>query len=108
MRCNLVAAASGENTLTAITVEQMVDERLEKLPREAQRLLEIVAVGGRPLPLSVVADAAGVYEGAQALVELVVSGRFVRMGLRGGHETARDATRPPPRSAGDAPPPGAP
>jgi tetratricopeptide (TPR) repeat protein len=87
VRCNLVAAASGENTLTAITVEQMVDERLEKLPRDAQRLLEIVAVGGRPLPLSVVVDAAGVYEGAQALVELAVSGRFVRMGLRGGHET---------------------
>ncbi len=87
VRCNLVAAASGENTLTAITVEQMVHERLEKLPRQAQRLLEIVAVGGRPLPLSVVADAAGVYEGAQALVELAVSGRFVRMGLRGGQET---------------------
>jgi serine/threonine protein kinase/tetratricopeptide (TPR) repeat protein len=87
VRCNLAAAASGENTLTAITVEQMVGERLEKLPPDAQRILEIVAVGGRPLPLSVVADAAGVYEGAQALVELAVSGRFVRMGLRGGHET---------------------
>jgi hypothetical protein len=87
VRSNLAAAASGEDTLTVLTVEQMVSERLERLPPDAQRLLEIVAVGGRPLPLSVVVDAAGVYEGAQALVELAVSGRFIRTGLRGGHET---------------------
>jgi serine/threonine protein kinase len=87
VRSNLAAAASGQVTLTVLTVEQMVGERLERLPPDAQRLLEIVAVGGRPLPVSVVVDATGVYEGAQALVELAVSGRFIRTGLRAGHET---------------------
>jgi serine/threonine protein kinase/tetratricopeptide (TPR) repeat protein len=87
VRSNLAAAAAGEDTLTVLTVERMVSERLERLSQDAQRLLEIVAVGGRPLPLSIVADAAGIYEDIQGVVERVVSGRFIRTGLRGGHET---------------------
>jgi tetratricopeptide (TPR) repeat protein len=77
---------SGGGPPGVLTIEQMVGQRFERLPEAVQRLLEIIAVGGRPLPVSVVADAARIYDVPEDVVSLAASRRFVRTGLRGGHE----------------------
>ena len=48
-------------------------------------MAELVAVGGRPLPLSAVGDAAGIASTDDVLALLSLR-RFVRMGLRDGRE----------------------
>ena len=68
-----------------ITLEQMVGERLASLPEEARRLVEVIAVGGRPLPVSSVCDAARV-EGSDDLLLLLQRRHFVRVGMSGGNE----------------------
>ena len=82
-----VGASPGPADLSAATLEQMVSERSQKLPNEARRLLEVIAIEGRPVPASIAAQAAGiVVERTDELVGLLRSCRFVRGGLRGGRE----------------------
>jgi eukaryotic-like serine/threonine-protein kinase len=79
-----------------LTLEQMVGERLARLPDEARRLVEIVAVSGRPLPVSVVAEASGVQGSVNEVIAFVSARRFVRTGLRDGRdvvETSHDRFR---------------
>jgi serine/threonine protein kinase len=72
---------------TRITIEQLVEHRLALLPHEARRLVEIVAVGGRPLPLSTLGAAANV-DSAEADIAILAAQRFVRPGLNDGREVA--------------------
>ena len=71
----------------SVTLEQMIRGRLERIPGEARRLLEIIAIGGRPVRVSLVAEAAGVAAPADEIVSQLRERRFVRTGLRQGHET---------------------
>jgi serine/threonine protein kinase len=68
-----------------LTLEQVVEDRLGGLSEEARRVAEIVAVGGRPLPLSAVGEAAGVTS-IDDVVALLSQRRFVHTGLRDGRE----------------------
>jgi serine/threonine protein kinase/tetratricopeptide (TPR) repeat protein len=86
VRTNSSLAADDRTTLTVLTLDQMVAMRLDDLSSDAQRMLEIIAVGGRPLPVSLVALAAGIFDDVESAVARVVSARFARTGLRGGHE----------------------
>jgi serine/threonine protein kinase/tetratricopeptide (TPR) repeat protein len=70
---------------TGVTLEHMVAERLAGLPADARHLMELVAVGGRPLPVSTLADAAGLADTEEILSTLSMR-RFVRTGLRDGRE----------------------
>jgi hypothetical protein len=72
--------------LSAVTLEQMVSERSRQLPEDARRLLEVIAIEGRPVPVSIAASAVGVGERTDELVGLLRAHRFVRGGLRGGRE----------------------
>ena len=72
----------------AIRLEDSVAERVAQLPDEARRLLEVIGVSGRPLPVSTVCEAAGLPAGAEDALALLRSRRFVRVGLRKGHEVA--------------------
>ncbi len=76
------------DTLATLTLDQMVAQRLDRLPDDARLLLEVMAVGGRPLPVFVVAEASGV-GGAEIdkAIAAVRARRFLRTGLRDGHET---------------------
>ena len=76
----------GEVSEKAITLEESIAERVSRLPEEARRLLEVVAVGGRPLPVAVVREAAGLGKEGDTALSLAVTRRFVRVGLRDGHE----------------------
>ncbi len=73
--------------IATVTLEQMVKARLERLPERELRLLRVVAVAGRPLPVSVAADAAGIRDEVDDAIGLVRARRFVRTGIRGGVET---------------------
>jgi tetratricopeptide (TPR) repeat protein len=86
VRTNSSIAAADRSTLTVLSIEQMVGERFAKLSGDGQRLLEVIAVGGRPLPVPIAADAAGIFDDVDGIVARAVSGRFARTGLRGGHE----------------------
>ncbi len=72
--------------IVTVTLEQMVKARLERLPERELRLLRVVAVAGRPLPVSIAADAAGVRDAVDDAIGLVRARRFVRTGIRDGVE----------------------
>jgi hypothetical protein len=71
---------------SAVSLDDMLTQRAARLPADARRLLDVIAIGGRPLPVTTVADAAGTAESATQLVALLRSRRFVRTGLRAGHD----------------------
>ena len=73
--------------IATVTLEQMVKARLARLPERELRLLRIVAIAGRPLPVSVAADAAGIRDTVDDAIGLIRARRFVRTGIRGGIET---------------------
>jgi hypothetical protein len=69
-----------------ITLEQSVADRLSRLPEAQLRLLEMVAVSGRPLPIWIVGEAGGCGGEVDDAMALLGARRFVRVGLRNGHE----------------------
>jgi tetratricopeptide (TPR) repeat protein len=74
-----------------ITLEQSVSDRFERLPTGPRRLLEMVAVSGRPLPTSIVGEAGGLGTSTEDAIALLGARRFVRVGLRNGHEVVEMA-----------------
>jgi tetratricopeptide (TPR) repeat protein len=82
---SILDRAEGE-TLATLTLGQMVAQRVERLTDEARLLLEVVAVGGRPLPVSVVAQASGTGDAVEKAIAAARARRFVRTGMRDGHE----------------------
>jgi serine/threonine protein kinase len=73
-------------TLAVLSLEQMVGERLERLTDGARLLLELVAVGGRPVPVSLVAQASSIGAGLEEAINLGRSRRLLRTGLRDGRD----------------------
>jgi tetratricopeptide (TPR) repeat protein len=84
------AKASGQ-TLSLVTLDQVVSERLEQLPDHAEQLLEMVALAGRPLPVSIVAEASGLREGVDKVIALVHAQRLIHTRLRDGQEVVESS-----------------
>jgi hypothetical protein len=81
--------------LSVLTLDQMVSERMGRLTPSARALLELVAVAGRPMLVSVVAEAAEA-RSVEDDVALCVARRLLRAGLRDGRdivEIAHDRIR---------------
>jgi serine/threonine protein kinase len=78
------AFASGASG--GVTLEKMVSDRVSRLDGKARRLLEVVAVGGRPLEVSLVGTAAGLSVETEDVVDRLRARRFVRTELRDGRE----------------------
>nr|UXE45507.1 serine/threonine-protein kinase PknD [uncultured bacterium] len=80
------ASVEGADARRSLTLENLLGERVARLPDDARRLLETVAVGGCPLPVSTVGAASDTLESVNRLVALLRTRRFVRAGLRDGRE----------------------
>ncbi len=79
-------ATDPDTAAPPLTLEQIIRGRLERLTPDARRFAEIIAVGGRPLPVSVVRDAASSGPAVDPLIGELRAERFVRSGFREGHE----------------------
>ena len=86
VRSNRAQSTQTGATLGVLTLAQIVGERLARLPPGARCLAEVVAVGGRPLAFSTLADACGEVSITDDDVELLRSERIVRAGFRDGRE----------------------
>lgn len=73
-----------EEALGQATLEKAVQARLDRLPLEARQLLEVVAVAGQPLELSVAEDAAGLIDETQSALAALRAVQMLRM--RSGRE----------------------
>jgi serine/threonine protein kinase len=90
-RSNLSVSRSDTRTLAVLSLEQMVSQRLERLPDQARLLAELVAVGGRPLPIALIAQAAGMTSGVDEAIGLARMQRLLRTGLRDTKEIVEAA-----------------
>jgi eukaryotic-like serine/threonine-protein kinase len=61
-----------------ITLDGMIHTRVTQLPPEAQRLLEVVAIAGRPIATAVALRAAGLASDEYATLSLLQARRMVR------------------------------
>ncbi len=86
LRSNRASGDGGEATPPVRTLAEVLGERLARLPESTRRLAEIVAVGGRPLPLGVLAGAHGGAGAFEEHVDLLRAQRLVRDGFRDGVE----------------------
>jgi serine/threonine protein kinase len=86
-----ISPSRGHLALASVTLEQMVHDRLAALPADARLIAEIVAVCGRPLASSVAIRAACVERGADEMISLLRTSRFLRVGLRDGREVLEAA-----------------
>src|SRR5258708_26855601 len=79
-----------------VRLEQMVTERLSRIDAGARRILELIAVSGRPGPANILADASKVDDRLDEIVGLLRERRFVHAGVRDGREvieTSHDRIR---------------
>jgi len=73
--------------LKVLSVNEIMSERLERLPTPARRLAEVVAVAARPLPIAMAAQAAGITDGeANEALGLARAQRLARAAVRDGME----------------------
>ncbi|MGH7440452.1 MAG: serine/threonine-protein kinase PknK, partial [Polyangiaceae bacterium] len=86
VRSNSGALPASGARLRVATLDEMVTRRLESLSPDEQRMLEVLAVAGRPLPVAMLADACGASGRTDAAIANAGALRFVRTGLREGKE----------------------
>src|SRR5690606_30842572 len=82
--------------LPVLALDEVLWERIEQLPDEPRRLLEIAAVAGQPLKQAAACQAAGVVGGEFAALHLLRSSHLLRStgpGQQDGIETFHDQIR---------------
>src|ERR1700722_1351333 len=92
----LAPGVRAEDRSAGYTLEQMVGQRVARLSNEARQMLEIIAIGGRPMSTSVVGQACGTGDATYELIALLSARRFVHIGLHDGEdvvETRHDRIR---------------
>ena len=80
----------------ALTLDNVLRERLSRLPENGRRLLEIMAVAGRPLPQADACKAAGLLSKERGLLAELKANRLIRskgMGAEDEIETYHDRVR---------------
>jgi tetratricopeptide (TPR) repeat protein len=80
------AAALRDGSGTAVTVTEAIDRMLARLSPTARRMLELIAVAGRPVPQSAVADAAALETHEVDVLAPLSTARMVRLLEIGGHD----------------------
>jgi hypothetical protein len=74
-----LAEFGAEAPVGDVTLDAVVADRVERLPPEARRLLEVVAVSGGPVPRTSAVRAADVDAAARPAVAALRTGRLVRI-----------------------------
>ena len=69
----------------------------ERLPEEARRVLELIAISGRPLRLAELGQCAELAQDERVALALLRSGRLIRSTGAGRDRRGRDLSRPDPR-----------
>jgi len=77
---------TNDATLLRFNFAEIVGDRLERLPKGARRLAEVVAIAGRPIPLPVLAAACGEGDASDDNVELLRGEGLVRVRFREGSD----------------------
>ncbi len=85
VRANRGRTVADEATLVLMTLDEVVGQRLARLPEKALGILELVAVAGRPLPASLLATASELGDISDA-VAVLADRRLARTGVRDGRE----------------------
>jgi eukaryotic-like serine/threonine-protein kinase len=70
------SAASSDSS--AIALDDVLWKRIERLPDEPRRVLELVAISGQPLGLEIIADCAQLVEDERLSLALLASSRLIR------------------------------
>jgi hypothetical protein len=92
----VVPGAYAEVETPVFTIEQMVGQRVARLPNDARQVLEMIALGGRPMSASLVGRACQTGDATYEIVALLSARRFIHIGLRDGDdvvETRHDRIR---------------
>ena len=71
-------AMSAGGRIQAITVGEMIEANIHRLPEGARSLLETLSVAARPLPARVAFRASGIQENGPSLVSVLRSANFLR------------------------------
>jgi eukaryotic-like serine/threonine-protein kinase len=82
---DVLAVRPDNVTETGITLDGVIRERVSRLPETARRLLEIVAVAGRPVAFSVAREAAEL-ESRENVLEVLRVGHLIRTRGTAGRE----------------------
>jgi hypothetical protein len=81
---------------TAVALDDVLWARIRRLPEEARRVLEVIAVSGRPLRLDLIGRCADLAQDERVSLALLRSGRLIRSTGRVGNdeiETYHDRIR---------------
>ncbi len=70
----------------AVRLDDLLLARMSRLTDDGLRLLEIVAVSARPVPVTIAGQAAQIHANLEETVSALRDRRFVRRGFRGGQE----------------------
>jgi hypothetical protein len=82
----LVPTPYVESQPVSYTLDQMVGDRVARLPNNARHMLGIIAVCGRPMPTSVIGRACESGDATYEIVSLLSARRLVQIGLRNGDD----------------------
>ena len=92
----LQAASGSPSHTTTIALDDVLWTRIRRLPEEARRVLEIIAVSGQPLGLETISRCADVEQDERVSLAMLLSGRLIRSTGRVGSdeiETYHDRIR---------------
>jgi len=80
------ASADGVDSPQTLTLDEVLWRRVERLPEGGRRLLELVAVAGRPIETRLACQAAGVTGDERSVLSALRVGRFIRGATAGASE----------------------
>jgi len=73
------ACADGLNLKNPLTLDEALWQRIQQLPEDPRRLLEIVAVAGRPIGVEEASSAAGLTTNVRIALPVLRTGRLIRI-----------------------------
>ena len=98
-------ASSGQRIAgrAKLVLDEVLWSRIRRLPAEARRVLELIAISGRPLRLVELGRCVEQAQDERSSLALLRAGRLIRSTGRAESRRGRDLSRPGPRDRGGPP-----